>query len=99
MKSIFVFIVLLLTVGVTVARQFLDIINVSSGILVATLIAIVVTYLTKNHRMALVVLILGLTGMVNMSEEFLSSYYLDRDVLLATLIVIIFTPASRVFAK
>ncbi len=94
MKAIFVFVVLFLTAGVSIAREMLIRFGVDTEILLIALVGIVVTGLCVYRKMLFVVLILFLVLTANAPESIIDKMGMDQDVLLVTLIIIAIIPST-----
>jgi hypothetical protein len=98
-QYVLVFLILLLTTGITVGREVLSTIRFDTGSLQIALIAIVVFLLTAHRSVLFIVLILGISFAVNLPETVLQQHGVNRSVLLGTLVAIILEPLLRRFIK
>ncbi len=86
------FLILFLTVGITVGRELLASLNIDTNYLLITLIAITVALLTAHRRVLLILLVVGLSLSVNLPLELLHAVGVSRDVLFGTLLMLVFFP-------
>ncbi len=92
MKYLLSFLILLLTAGVTVAREILSTVGVDTNFLLLTLIAVAVAGLLAYRHLLLVVLVVALSLAANLPEAILAQYHLDKHALLGALLAVTLTP-------
>ena len=82
MQYLLSFLILLLTAGITIGKEFFVVFGINTNFLLLALIAIVIAGVMAHQRLLLVALISGLSLMTNMPAEFLLQYGLDKEILL-----------------
>lgn len=97
MKYLALFLILALTVGVSVGQQLLATFGWDTHYLLIALVAIACAGLLVRRHLLLLCLVIGLSSAVNFPEETLLAYGLDRDVLMGVLVAMIVLPALRTF--
>lgn len=92
MRILLYALMLFLTLGITISRNFLERLGVETDYLVMTLLAVVVTGFLMNRGLALIVLIISLSVAINLPQGFLEQYAIDRDVLMVLQVIMIVFP-------
>lgn len=91
-KILFVFLVLLLVIGLNAPDNMLVRYGVDATWVTVALAAVALTGAIAFHKIGLVIIMLLLVIGANLPESLATQYNLDRDVLLATLIAMIIVP-------
>ena len=94
MKSIFIFIVLFLTVAVNLPEGMLKQFGYDADILVAALVAVVFTGLLQHRQVFLIVLVMICALAVNVPEEMIREYGMNPDYILGVLVALIVLPVG-----
>ena len=92
LRSLLVFLVLALTIGVTVGEQLLSAFGLDTHYLLIALIAIASAGMLMYRHILLVVLVGALVLAINLPAETLARNGVDRDLLLAALVALIVIP-------
>ncbi len=90
-----VFLTLTLSIGANLEDGFLARLGLDPNILLATLVALVITGLVAHQRLALVVLVVLMTVAANLPAELALSIGYDPDYVLAGLVAVVTTPWIR----
>lgn len=93
MKYILSFLILAMTVGISIARETLDILGVDTNFLLLALIAVVTAGLLAHRKLLLIVLVVGLSLTANLPADVLLQYGVDKQILLAALIAVAIIPS------
>lgn len=97
-KFLFVFLTLCLSIGVNLDEGLLAHYGFDANILMATLVALLITGLIIKRRMALISLVIAMVIGINLPEEIISGWGFDQDFLLIGLIAVILVPLiMRIF--
>ena len=99
MKLVLLFLVVFLTIGVTLSASFLESLGFDTNYMLIVLGAIVITGMVAFRGLALIVLTFLLSIVINLPEDFLVNYGVDRDILfMAVILLIIFPLIYREYA-
>jgi len=92
MKSILVFIILFLTIAINLPHGMISRMGFDADILMAVLIAVVLTGLLRDKQLFLVVLVVFCVLAANVPDEMIKEYGLDSDYFLGVLIALVVLP-------
>jgi len=99
MKYLALFLIIGLTVGITVGQQLLTFFGVNTNFFFIALIAIACAGLLAKRNLLLIILVVGISVAANLPVEMLDDYGLDRDILVGGLIVIVILPMFSIFER
>lgn len=92
MKFIALFLVLFISIAINLPSGYLAVLGMDTGVLMAALVAIVLTGLTVHRKMFFVVLVVVMSIGANLPESTIQRLGMDREVLLAGLIAMVLIP-------
>lgn len=92
MKSILVFIILFLTIAINLPHGMISRMGFDADILMAVLIAVVLTGLLRDKQLFLVVLVVFCVLAANVPDEMIREYGLDPDYFLGVLVALVVLP-------
>lgn len=92
MKSILVFLVVFMTIGVNLPQGMIARLGFNPDYLKVALIAWIITGLVVYRRLALIVLVILLCAGANMPPETAVKLGIDPDIFLATLVGVVIAP-------
>jgi len=92
MQAVFVFIVLFLSIAVNLPDSIIARMGFDADILMATLVAVVITGLIKHKNLLLILLVVFCSVMANMPDEVMHGWGLDRDYFFGVLVALVITP-------
>ena len=91
-QACFVFLVLFLTISVNLPHSIIDRVGFDADLLLAALVAVVITGLVIHRQLFLIVLVLFCTIAANLPVAIISTWGVDRDYFFATLIALVLLP-------
>ena len=94
MKSILVFIILFLTIAINLPHGMIARMGFDADILIAVLIAVVLTGLLRHKQLFLIILVVGCALAANVPDEIIKEYGygLDPDYFLGVLVALTLLP-------
>ena len=92
MKSILVFIVLFLTLAINLPHGMIARMGFDADILIAVLIAVVLTGLLRHKQLFLIILVVGCALAANVPDEMVREFGLDPDYFLGVLVALTVLP-------
>jgi hypothetical protein len=92
MKSVLIFIILFLTIAINLPHGMIARMGFDADILIAVLIAIVLTGLLRQRQLFLVVLVVFCAAAANVPEEMVIEWGIDPDYFLGILVALVFLP-------
>lgn len=92
MKSILVFIILFLTIAINLPHGMVARMGFDADILIAALIAVVLTGLLRHRQLFLVILVVFCVIAANMPEELMMQWGIDPDYFLGILVALVILP-------
>ncbi|MCK5002659.1 MAG: hypothetical protein KAJ92_05120 [Gammaproteobacteria bacterium] len=92
MKSVLIFIVLFLTIAINLPHGMIARMGFDADILIAVLIAVVLTGLLKSRHIFLIVLVVGCSVAANVPEEMVMQWGIDPDYFLGILMALVVLP-------
>ena len=92
MKTLLIFIVLFLTIAINLPHGMIARMGFDADILIAVLIAIVLTGLLRHRQLFLVILVVICALAVNVPEEMIMHWGIDPDYFLGILVALVILP-------
>ncbi|MCW8830535.1 MAG: hypothetical protein OQK32_03335 [Gammaproteobacteria bacterium] len=92
MKSLLVFIILFLTIAINLPHGMITRMGFDADILIAVLIAVVLTGLLRHKRLFLIVLVVFCALAANVPEEMIAGWGIDPDYFLGVLVALVLLP-------
>ena len=92
MKSILIFTILFLTIAINLPHGMIARLGFDADVLIAALIAVVLTGLVRHRQLFLVILVLFCALMVNVPEEMIREWGIDPDYFLGILAALVILP-------
>ncbi len=92
MKSVLIFIILFLTIAINLPHGMIARMGFDADILMAVLIAVVLTGLLQRRELFLIILVVFCALAANIPEEMVRGWGLDPDYFLGMLIALIILP-------
>jgi len=92
MKGIFIFLVLMMSIGINVEDNVLARLNLEQNYLMVALIAITITGLIRHRHLLLITLIFFLSIGANMPADYMLNFGIDRDYFVGVLGAIVLLP-------
>lgn len=92
MKYLALFLVLFVSIAVNLPSGYLAMLGLDVSIILAALVAVLLTVLTAHRRVFFVVLVVVMSIAANLPDPAIQRFGLDREVLLAGLIAIVLIP-------
>ena len=92
MKAILIFIILFLTIAINLPHGMISRLGFDADILIAVLIAVVLTGLLQNKQLFLIILVVLCAVAANIPAEMVRSWGLDPDYFLGVLVALVILP-------
>ena len=92
MKSVLIFIILFLTIAINLPHGMIARMGFDADILIAVLIAVVLTGLLQHRGLFLIILVVFCSLAANVPEEMVRGWGLDPDYFLGVLIALVILP-------
>ena len=92
MKSVLIFIILFLTIAINLPHGMIARMGFDADILIAVLIAVVLTGLLQHRQLFLIILVVFCALAANIPEEMVRGWGLDPDYFLGVLIALVILP-------
>lgn len=92
MQAALVFIILFLTLSVNLPNSFISRMGFNADILMAALVAVVLTGLVQFKNMFLTILVILCSVFANMPDEVMHGWGLDNDYFFGVLVALLITP-------
>lgn len=92
MKSVLIFIILFLTIAINLPHGMIARMGFDADILIAVLIAVVLTGLLQHRQLFLIILVVFCALAANVPEEMVRGWGLDPDYFLGVLIALVILP-------
>lgn len=100
MKMVLIFIVLFLTIAINLPHGMITRLGFDADILIAVLVAVVLTGLLRHSQLFLVVLVVICAVAANLPNEMLIEYSIDPDYFLGILIALVLFPiGAKILGK
>jgi len=92
MQAAFVFIILFLTISVNLPDSIISRMGFDADILMAALVAVVITGLIQHKNLLLIILVIFCSIFANMPDEVMQKWGLDNDYFFGILVALVVTP-------
>lgn len=92
MRAILIFIVLFLTIAINLPHGMISRLGFDADVLIAVLVAVVLTALLQHRQMFLVVLVVFCAIAANLPAETIRSYGIDPDYFMGILFALVVLP-------
>ena len=92
MKAVLIFIILFLTIVINLPHGMIARLGFDADILIAVLIAVVLTGLLQHRQLFLIILVVFCVLAANIPEEMMRSWGLDPDYFLGVLLALVILP-------
>ena len=92
MKTLLIFIILFLTIAINLPHGMIARMGFDADILIAVLIAVVLTGLLRHRQLFLIILVVFCALAANVPEEMISEWGLDPDYFLGILVALVILP-------
>ena len=100
MKAILIFIILFLTIAINLPHGMIARMGFDANILIAGLIAVVLTGLLRHRQLFLIILVVFCALAANVPDEMVEDYGLDPDYFLGILLALVILPmGAKLSAK
>ena len=94
MKAVLIFIILFLTLAINLPHGMIARLGFDADILIAVLIAVVLTGLLQHRQLFLIILVVFCAVAANVPEEMVQSWGLDPDYFLGVLLALVILPVG-----
>ena len=92
MKAVLIFIILFLTIAINLPHGMVARMGFDADILIAVLIAVVLTGLLRHRQLFLVIIVVFCALAANVPEEMISGLGIDPDYFLGILVALVILP-------
>jgi hypothetical protein len=92
MKYLALFLVLFVSIAINLPSGYLAMLGMDATVLMAALVAVLLTLLTAHRRVFFVVLVVVMSIIANLPDPTIQRFGMDREMLLAGLIAIVLIP-------
>jgi len=92
MKYLALFLVLFISIAINLPSGYLALLGFDADILLAALVALVLTVLTANRKLFFVVVVVAMSIGANLPDQTIQRLGMDREILLSGLVAIVLIP-------